>query len=115
MQYNNPNGKWQDVIPYMIINLDYDRDIYISKNTIVANAHEEDKSCEYLEVNKVIKSTEYQNWTPKQRKNIIDSDLVFSPAQVTEHHQVELKDQDVSQETKDRFVKLKEKYPEVFC
>ena len=35
MQYDNPNGKWQDVIPYMIINLDYDRDIYISKGTIV--------------------------------------------------------------------------------
>ena len=37
-----------------------------------------------------------------------------SPAQVTEHHWVELKDQNISQETKDRFVKLKEKYPEVF-
>ena len=68
MQYNNPDGKWQDVIPYMIINLDYDRDIYISKNTVVVYTHEEDKSCEYLEVNKVIESTEYQNWTPKQRK-----------------------------------------------
>ena len=35
MQYDNPNSKSQDVIPYMIINLDYDRDIYISKDTIV--------------------------------------------------------------------------------
>ena len=114
MQYNNPDGKWQDVIPYMIINLDYDRDIYISKNTIVAYAWEEDKSCEYLEVNEVIESTECQNWTPKQRKNLIDSDLVFSPAQVTEHHHVELQDHNISHKTKDRFVKLKEKYPEVF-
>ena len=97
----------------MRINLDYDRDIYIS-NTVVAYAHEEDKSCEYLEVNEVIESTEYQNWIPKTEKNIIDSDLVFSPAQVTEHCEVELKDQDGSQETKDRFVKLKEKYPEVY-
>ena len=48
-------------------------------------AWEEDKSCEYLEVNEVIESTECQNWTPKQRKNLIDFDLVFSPAQVTEH------------------------------
>ena len=48
-------------------------------------------------------------------KNIIDSDLVFSPAQVTEHHcHVELKDQDISQETRDRFDRLKEKYHEVF-
>ena len=58
MQYDNSNGKWQDVIPYMIINLDYDRDIYISKDTVVAYAHEEDMSCEYLEVNEVIESTE---------------------------------------------------------
>ena len=33
MQYNNPNGKWQEEIPYMIINLEYDRDIYLGKNT----------------------------------------------------------------------------------
>ena len=38
MQYNNPDGKWQEEIPYMIINLEYDRDIYLSKNTIVAYA-----------------------------------------------------------------------------
>ena len=35
MQYDNSNRKWQDVIPYMIINLDYDRDIYISKDTVM--------------------------------------------------------------------------------
>ena len=47
-------------------------------------------------------------------QNIVNSDLVFSPAQVTEHHQVELKDQHISQETMDRFEILKKKYPEVF-
>ena len=114
MQYNNADGKWQDVIPYMIINLDYDRDIYISKDTVVAYAHEEDATCEYLEVNEVIESTEFQNWTPRQRSNITDSDLVFSPAQVTEHHHVELKDQDISPATRNRFEVLKKEYPEVF-
>ena len=59
MQYDNSDRKWQDVIPYMIINLDYDKDIYISKDTIMAYIHEIDKSCEYLEVNKVIESTEF--------------------------------------------------------
>ena len=59
MQYDNSNGKWQDVIPYIIINLDYDRDIYISKDVVIAYAHEEDMSCEYLEVNEVIESTEF--------------------------------------------------------
>ena len=61
MQYNNADGKWQDVIPYIIINLDYNRDIYISKDTVIAYSHEEDATCEYLEVNEVIESTEFQN------------------------------------------------------
>ena len=39
---------------------------------------------------------------------------MFSPAQVTEHCHVELKDQEISQETKERFEKLKDKYPKVF-
>ena len=59
IQYDNSDGKWQDVIPYMIINLDYDGDIYISKDTVIAYTHEEDTSCEYLEVNEVIESTEF--------------------------------------------------------
>ena len=95
-------------MPYMIINLKYDWDIYIGKDTIMAYAWEEDKTCEYLEVNEVIESTEFRNWTPRKGKSIIDSNLVFSPAQVKEHYHVELKeDQEVSQETKDRFEKLK--------
>ena len=43
MQYNNPESKWQEEIPHMIINLEYDRDIYLGKNTIMAYAQEEDK------------------------------------------------------------------------
>ena len=39
---------------------------------------------------------------------------MFSPAQVTEHHHVELKDQEITQETRERFEKLKGKYPKVF-
>ena len=77
MQYDNADDKWQDVIPYMI-NLHYDRGIYISKDTVVAYLHEEDATCEYLEVNEAIESTKFQNWTPRQRSNITDSDLVFS-------------------------------------
>ena len=41
------------------------------------------------------------------KKSLIDSKLVFSPAQVTEHRCVELEDQEISQEMKDRFKKLK--------
>ena len=114
MQYNNPNSKWQEEIPYMIINLEYDKDIYLGKDTVVAYAWEEDKTCEYLEVNEIIESAEFRNWTSTKGKTITESDLVFSPAQATEHCHVELKDQEISQETKERFEKLKEKYPKVF-
>ena len=114
MQFNNPDSKWQKDMPYLIINLEYDRDIYLGKDTVVAYSLEEDKTCEYLEVNEVVESTEFRNWIPRKDKSIIDSDLVFSPAQVTEHCRVELKDQEISQETKERFQELKEKYPKVF-
>ena len=114
MQSNNSEGKWKEEKPYMIINLEYDEDIYLGNNTIMTYAWEEDKTCEYLEVNEVIESTELRNWTSRKGKSIIESDLVFSPAQVTEHHCVELKDQEISEETKVRFQELKEKYPKVF-
>ena len=114
MQYNNPDSKWQEEIPYMIINLEYDKDIYLGKDTIVAYAQEEDKTCKHLEVNEIIESTEFKNWTSTKGKSIIESDLVFYLAQVTEHHRVELKDQDISQETRERFKKLKKNHPKVF-
>ena len=78
MQYNNPDGKWQEEMPYMIINLEYDKDIYLGKNTIIAYSWEEDKTCEYLKVNEVIESTEFRNWTLRRGRSIIDSDSVFS-------------------------------------
>ena len=29
MQFKKPDGKWQEEMPYMIINLEYDKDIYL--------------------------------------------------------------------------------------
>ena len=109
MQYNNPDGKWSESIPYMIINLEHERDIYLGKDTIMAYAREEDKSCDYLEINEIV-----QLANKDFLKSIMESDLVFSPAQITEHRCVELKDQEISNETKQRFEKLKGKYPKVF-
>ena len=108
MQFNNPNGKWQEEIPYMIINLEYDKDIYLGKDTIMAYAWEEDKTCEYLEVNEVTESTEFRNWTSRKGKSIIESNLVFSPAQVTEHCHVEAEGSGNITGDKGRFEKLKE-------
>ena len=45
---------------------------------------------------------------------MVTSDLVYSPAQVTEHRCVELKDQNISEDTKRKFEELKEQFPEVF-
>ena len=85
MQYNNPDGKWSENIPYMIINLEHDRDIYLGKNTIIAFTREEDKSCDYLEINEIIELTDLKNDFSTNSRSIVESDLVFSPAQVTEH------------------------------
>ena len=51
--------------------------------------------------------------TPCECK-MVTSDLVYSPAQVTEHRCMELKDQSISEDTKRRFEELKEQYPKVF-
>ena len=114
MQMNNTEGKGHDTIPYMIVNLDYHDMVYIKKDTLVAYIHEEDVSCEYLEVNEIVESTQAINWQPPHNCKIVKSDLVSSPAQVTEHWRVELKDHNASKETKQWFEELKVKYPEVF-
>ena len=114
MQYNNPDGKWLEDIPYMIINLEHDKDIYLGKDTVVAYAREEDKTCNYLEINEIVELADLKKGSPTKGKSIVESDLVFSPAQVTEHRRVELKDQEITQETRERFEKLKGKYPKVF-
>ena len=65
MQIDNTEGKSHDTIPYMIVNLDYHHDtVYIKMDTLVAYIHKEDVSCEYLEVNEVVESTQGINWQP---------------------------------------------------
>ena len=115
MQYNNPDGKWSENIPYLIINLEHSRDIYLGKDTVVAYAREENKSCDYLEINEIVQLADLKKDLSTKSRSIDESDLVFSTAQVTEHQRVELKDQEISKETKQRFAKLKGKYPKVFA
>ena len=67
-----------------------------------------------MEVNEVVESTEGINWQPPRKCKIVNSDLVYSPAQVTEHHHVELKDHNASDRTKQEFEEWKTKYTEVF-
>ena len=108
MQMDNTEGKCCDTIPYMVVNLDYNDLVYIHKDTPVAYIHEEDVSCKYLEVNEIVESLQGINWQPPHNFKIVKSDLVYSPAQITEHRKVELKDHNASKE------ELKAKYPEVF-
>ena len=54
------------------------------------------------------------NWVPLSKHKIVKSNLVYSPAQITEHQKVELKDHNASKETKQQFEELKAKYSEVF-
>ena len=69
----------------MIINLEHERDVYLGKDTVVAYAREEDKSCNYLEINEITQLTDIKKDLPINGKSIMESDLVFSQAQVTEH------------------------------
>ena len=114
MQMDNTEGKSHDTIPYMIVNLDYHDTVDIKKDTLEAYIHEEDASCAYLEVNEMVESTQGINWQPPHNCKVVKSDLVYSPAQIIEHHRVELKDHDASEETKQQFEELKTKFPEVF-
>ena len=45
MQFNNSEGKQQKEIPYMMINLDYNDEVYIGKNTHVVYIEEESVEC----------------------------------------------------------------------
>ena len=71
IQMDNTEGKSHDTIPYMIINLDYQDVVYIKKDTPVAYIHEEDVSCEYLEVNEIVESTQSINWQPPHKHKIV--------------------------------------------
>ena len=113
MQLNNSENKSYNTIPYMLINLGDVDNIYIGKDTPVAYIKSEDAGCEYLEVNEIIEDVWGITWKTPHKCKMVTSDLVYSPAQVTEHRHV-LKDQSISENTKRRFEELKEQYPKVF-
>ena len=114
MQMDNSENKSYDTIPYMLINLRDVDNISIDKNTPVAYIKSEDAGCKYLEVNEIIEDIQGINWKSPPESKMVTSDLVYSPAQVTEHRHMELKDQNISEETKKKFEELKEKCPKVF-
>ena len=114
MQMNNSENKSYDTIPYMLINLGDVDTIYLGRDTLIAYIKGEDASCEYLEVNEIIEDVWGINWQPPHTRKMVTSDLVYSPAQVTEHRCMELKDQDISEDTRRKFEELKVQFPKVF-
>ena len=114
MQMNNSENKSYDTIPYMLINLGDVDTIYLGRDTLIAYIKGEDTSCEYLEVNEIIEDVWGINWQPPRTRKMVTSDLIYSPAQVTEHRHVELKDQDISEDTRRKFEELKVQFPKVF-
>ena len=114
MQMNNSENKSYNTIPYMLINLGNVDTIYIGKDTLLAYIKSADAGCKYLEVNEIIEDIWGINWKPLHEHKMVTSDLVYSPAQVTEHRCMELKDQSISEDTKRRFKELKEQYSKVF-
>ena len=113
MQMNNSENKSYDTIPYMLINLGDIDTIYLGRDTLIAYIKGEDSSCEYLEVNEIIEDVRGINWQPPCTRKMVTSDLVYSPAQVTEHRHVELKDHDISEDTRRKFEELKVQFPKV--
>ena len=103
MQMGNSENKSYNTIPYMLIYLGNVDTIYIGKDTPVAYIKGEDAGCEYLEVNEIIKDVWGINWQPPHAHKMVTSDLVYSPAQVTEHRHMELKDQSILEDTKRKF------------
>ena len=114
MQMNNSENKSYDTIPYMFINLGDVDTIYIGRDTLIAYIKGEDASCKYLEVNEIIEDVRGINFQPSHPCKMVTSDLVYSPAQVTEHRCMGLKDQSISEDTRRKFKELKVQFPKMF-
>ena len=86
----------------------------IGRDTLIAYIKGEDASCEYLEVNEIIEDVRGINWQSPHTRKMVTSDLVYSPTQVTEHRHMELKDHDISEDTRRKFEEVKVQFPKVF-
>ena len=111
---------WQLTIPYVIFNLSSDAHIYIPKGTLVAHPDGNEPEVDVIEVADTIKEAQetmqYKNHLPSRPWLPVppESDMIYSPTEVKYHRRVELKDHNVSTDTKKHFVELCSQFPEVF-
>ena len=103
-------------LPHVIYNLTTHTTVYIPKETIVAYRDEDEPEMDCFKKAETYEEAEeavhYRNHLPHCPTLPVPpkSDLICSPAEVTFHRRVELKDHDASDETKQCFEEL----PEVF-
>ena len=96
-------------ISYVIFNLSSDAHIYIPKGTIVAHPDRSEPEVDVIEVAETIKEAQetiqYRDHLPNRPWLPVppESDMICSPAEVKYHRRVELKDHNVSADTKEAF------------
>ena len=108
------------IIPYFMVNLSSHEYLHLSKNDVVAFAEPEEETVQYIEVAEVdTTDNSPRNWIPRRKSletlpKLPKSDFICSPAEVTEHRKVELKDKPISERTRRTFDELCEKYDAAF-
>ena len=120
------------VFPYQIVNLSSTENLYLPKNHVVAFAKRDEIEGDVFDIEEVLElemlDTTPRMWVPKRtsRSNaksapiITDaniqkiftsaSNFIKSPAEVEPHRKVDLKDAPISEETKDKFNNLCNKF-----
>ena len=94
--------------------------IYIPKGTVITYADDEEPEMDCFEIAETYEEAQetmqYRNHLPKHLLLPVlpKSDIICSPAEVKFHQQVELKDHDATEETKQHFEELCQQFPEVF-
>ena len=114
---NNENNDKTDVIGLYMINLSTSEHVVIKRDQVVAFTDSEAAEVDYIEVAETVETKEFRNWIPKKSSNlptVPKSDFLVSPAETSPHRRVELQDYNITPETKERFDKLCDKYPDVF-
>ena len=96
-------------IPYVIFKLSSDTHIYIPKGTIVVHPDGSEPEVDAIEVAETIEEAQetmqYRNHLPSRPQLPVPpkSDIICSPAEVKYQRRVELKDPNVSADTKKHF------------
>ena len=107
-------------IPYVIHNLTAHGPIYIPKGIVIAYTDNEEPEMYCFEIAEMYEEAQetmqYRNHLPKYPLLPVPpkSDIICSPAEVKFHQQLELKDHDATEETKQHFEELCQQFPEVF-